>query len=650
MIYNFTKTPVTSDRLEIEIRSSDIVTALRSITISGNDVTIEFRADLSQADSDILAAIVGAHTGEPLYRTEPRSVTIDSQHIDSNGRVKMAVAPSPHHTDHEFGSADALNVGGLQGVLANQQHIIPAEAVNAMGPKSNTNPLNHDRFQQSEISNLPESQMTLNHPTHSNANDPTVAQKQALDASTSPSTVNPFVTRSHSDSLYSANAHIHSTLPTANQKAAMDAAASPSGANKFTVNSELTEHTGNTSNPHGVTKSQINLGNCDNTSDADKPISTATQTALNGKLNTTLKGAVNGLAELDAGGKVPSSQLPAFVDDVVEYANLAAFPSSGSTGIIYVTLDTNKTYRWSGTAYVEISQGVTLGETSSTAYRGDRGKTAYDHSQLTSGNPHSVTKSDVSLGNVSNDAQLKIASNLSDLNNAAAARTSLGLGNSAVRNVGTGSGDVAAGLHTHPIGDITGVPVFPNNGTQNVLTELNAALSWTPKSTGGSSKRTFIIQVHAQNVNGLSNASWFRAYPSTGYTGSSSGWRGNNTYPFLMPFNCLLKRAVVKMYKASFDWRETAGSVYLTFGFYAHLYNGAPEHSKITAELAGSYSGTSLVDGNHTWSSEVFVVNLGANSFAAGELIGVQFRKDVNQPGQMSTIYYPIVKLLFEET
>ena len=114
------------------------------------------------------------------------------------------------------------------------------------------------------------------------------------------------------------------------------------------------------------------------------------------------KGAANGYAELDSSGKVPSAQLPAYVDDVLEYADAAILPATGETGIIYVTLDDNKTYRWSGSAYAEISASLALGETSGTAYRGDRGKTAYDHSQLTSGNPHSVTKSDVGLGNVPN--------------------------------------------------------------------------------------------------------------------------------------------------------------------------------------------------------------------------------------------------------
>ena len=98
---------------------------------------------------------------------------------------------------------------------------------------------------------------------------------------------------------------------------------------------------------------------------------------------TSAKGANGGVAELDSNGKVPASQLPAFVDDVVEYTSTSDFPAEGESGVIYVETSTNKTYRWSGTEYVVIGNSLALGETSSTAYRGDRGKTAYDHSQST---------------------------------------------------------------------------------------------------------------------------------------------------------------------------------------------------------------------------------------------------------------------------
>lgn len=136
------------------------------------------------------------------------------------------------------------------------------------------------------------------------------------------------------------------------------------------------------------------------------------QAALDAKQATSQKGQANGYAELDASGLVPIGQIPGAALDVQAFANVAAFPVTGETDALYIANDTNLTYRWSGSAYVEISASLALGETSATAYRGDRGKTAYDHSQLTSGNPHAVSKSDVGLGNVDNtsDANKPVSS------------------------------------------------------------------------------------------------------------------------------------------------------------------------------------------------------------------------------------------------
>jgi hypothetical protein len=108
------------------------------------------------------------------------------------------------------------------------------------------------------------------------------------------------------------------------------------------------------------------------------------------------KGAGNGIAELGADGKVLTSQLPSYVDDVLQYDSRGHFPKTGESGKIYIAKNTNLTYRWSGSDYVEISPSLALGETAYTAYRGDRGKTAYEHSQ-TSGNPHSISLSDLGV-------------------------------------------------------------------------------------------------------------------------------------------------------------------------------------------------------------------------------------------------------------
>jgi hypothetical protein len=165
-----------------------------------------------------------------------------------------------------------------------------------------------------------------------------------------------------------------------------------------------------------LTKSDIGLSNVDNTKDIDKPVSTAQaaantqilnaaetliieksenaklyaiersnhtgtqaistisglQTTLNSKANTThnhddryyTESEVNTLlaAKQASGnyatlvnGLVPSTQLPSYVDDILEYSNIEFFPVTGETGKIYVSQDNNKTYRWAGSFYVEIS-------------------------------------------------------------------------------------------------------------------------------------------------------------------------------------------------------------------------------------------------------------------------------------------------------
>lgn len=115
-------------------------------------------------------------------------------------------------------------------------------------------------------------------------------------------------------------------------------------------------------------------------------------------------------------GKIPEANLPSYVDDVLEYNSKSNFPMSGETGKIYVDISTNLTYRWGGSAYVEISPSLALGETSGTAYRGDYGAIAYAHSQKRSGNPHGVTKSDIGLGNVENKSSADIRNDITKAN------------------------------------------------------------------------------------------------------------------------------------------------------------------------------------------------------------------------------------------
>jgi hypothetical protein len=218
-----------------------------------------------------------------------------------------------------------------------------------------------------------------------------------------------------------------------------------------------------------LTKTDVGLGNVDNTADVNKPISTATQAALDAKQaalgytaeNAANKGATNGYAGLDGTGKVPAAQLPSYVDDVLEYANLAAFPGTGETGKIYVAIDTGKVYRWSGSAYVEISPspGSTdaVPEGSVNLYHTTGRAAAAAPVQSVAGRTGTVTltKSDVGLANVDNTADASKSFTATQISNsttagrtlltaadATAQRSALGLGTAATLNVGTSANNV----------------------------------------------------------------------------------------------------------------------------------------------------------------------------------------------------------------
>ena len=97
------------------------------------------------------------------------------------------------------------------------------------------------------------------------------------------------------------------------------------------------------------------------------------------RIPTITDAKISGISANKITGTIASANLPSYVDDVLEYNGISAFPDDGEAGKIYVDTSTNKTYRWSGSSYVEISASLALGTTSSTAFRGDYGNTAYQH-------------------------------------------------------------------------------------------------------------------------------------------------------------------------------------------------------------------------------------------------------------------------------
>lgn len=201
-------------------------------------------------------------------------------------------------------------------------------------------------------------------------------------------------------------------------------------------------------------------------------------------------------------GVIDSSHLPSYVDDVVEYTSSSTFPTEGEAGKIYVDLTTNKIYRWSGSAYVVISETIALGETSSSAYRGDRGKIAYDHSQVTSGNPHKVTKSDVGLGNVENKSSATIRGELTKANVTSALGYTPPTSNTTYNDM-TAATASAAGVH--------GLVPAPAAGKQYSFLRGDATWQTLSKSTVGLS-----------NVNNTADADKSVKYATSASSASSA--------------------------------------------------------------------------------------------------------------------------------
>lgn len=231
------------------------------------------------------------------------------------------------------------------------------------------------------------------------------------------------------------------------------------------VSDELTAHKNDKENPHKVTKAQVGLGNCDNTSDLNKPVSTATQAAIDlvsddlqnheqdinnphsvnksqvglGNLTNDIQvkrnemGVANGVATLNEQGLIPTSQLPSYVDDVIDcYAtytkaedgtlsNIKLYSDeqhqqaiTGESGKIYVDITDSATssayqFRWTGTQFAVVGAPTVIGEVTGTAFDGKRGKSLEDktnaHISNTS-NPHNVTKAQIGLGNVDNTSDI----------------------------------------------------------------------------------------------------------------------------------------------------------------------------------------------------------------------------------------------------
>lgn len=150
--------------------------------------------------------------------------------------------------------------------------------------------------------------------------------------------------------------------------------------------SDLNAHKQNKSNPHEVTKAQVGLGNV--TNDA--------------QVKRSEMGVANGVATLDADGKVPASQLPSYVDDIIDvYATYSKSDTgvlsnvtlyldaahtqlvTGEAGKIYQNIadgEPQYQFRWTGTIFSQTgASSLILGEVTGTAYDGAKGKANADN-------------------------------------------------------------------------------------------------------------------------------------------------------------------------------------------------------------------------------------------------------------------------------
>ena len=232
-------------------------------------------------------------------------------------------------------------------------------------------------------------------------------------------------------------------------------------------------------------------------------------------------------------GKVPASQLPSFVDDIEEYASLGDLPTTGESGKIYLVTDTNKTYRWSGSGYVEISSSLALGETDSTAYRGDRGKIGYDHSQEIGTNPHDTTLEAVRTEN--NTISGDINANNNTITNL---KTPVNNGD-ATSKIWVDSKQINTQNSIEGGGNLS-----TNRTIQLVNDELNPGVNsiYAVGGTGIKGWYNFphIItqQFNLLNGNTIQNYSDYLYFENSYRSGNNNGLNSNNVIPFMVPQNC----------------------------------------------------------------------------------------------------------------
>jgi len=198
---------------------------------------------------------------------------------------------------------------------------------------------------------------------------------------------------------------------------------------------------------------------------------------------------------------------------------------------------------------------------------------------------------------------------------------------------------------------VTNEDLVINNGSDDLDVDIarDFLTIETIKSSGGSSGTTgklFHYQVYEDKD--INNGKWLESWPDGHDSGNWSGYSDGNKIPYIFPFNCKLSYIDLFFKGADYDWRSSAGNLYLTLALMDHNYNSAYEIVRYNFTLEGNFTGNKIDHDSFKFTEPSFTIMSGSQDIIKPAIIGIMFRKDNSQPGQIYKLKDPIINLTFE--